>query len=727
MDVAPSCRSKKGEIITKKHFKRLTVSVVIPVKNGSEYLDEVLQSVLSQKIEANLEVIAVDSGSTDGSLGIIDRYPVEIIEIDPSDFGHGKTRNIAVERSSGDFIAFLTQDATPTGDRWLSSFINSFNLDERVGAAFGPHLPRQDASPMISNELNKFFVSMSSNGHVTIKKIDNLDGSPDDYFLSNVNSCISRECWESVGGFQDLPYAEDQAFARDVIDNGWSKVFQPQASVYHSHNYGIKEFARRYFDEYRGLRDAHGHIKPFNVRNMIRDAIALTKSDIIYMRHNQYKFSRTLPWAFRSIIHHMMRELFSILGSRSNIFPPSIQRFLSLEKRDDGNMHVISEPRVIAASYSGHGNQQFKFILDNSKSIKAVLAPPISAERIDGPLHIAWVIPPFSKSSGGLMTIFNIINILERDGHCCTLWVHDPKSKTPEPVAKTKADISEVSEIDAPVFNDFDNWFGADVTVATAWQTAYVVDTLPYSSLKVYFVQDYEPDFYAQSDERLWAEGSYKMGFPCVCASPWLADLIRKKYKSDTYSFHLGVDSDIYFPQDIKRDDDLVVFYSRQATPRRGVNMGMLALEEVHARRPQTKFALFGWKKPPNTSAPFDFYGVASAQDLACLYNRSSVGLNISLTNYSRIPNEMMACGLPVLELKGFSAESVYGSDGSVIDLAEPNPLSIADSIVSLLDNPDRSAMLSKAGKDFVKPFTWEKAADTIMKSIRALCTKRLK
>ena len=137
-----------------------TVSVVIPVKDGAERLEEVLAAVRAQ---GDVELIVIDSGSHDRSPEISRAAGVELIEIPPEDFGHGRTRNLGAERSSGDLICFLTQDAVPV-DGWLGAYRHAFTLDERVGAAFGPHLPHPDTSPMIARELTEFFRGFAPDG-----------------------------------------------------------------------------------------------------------------------------------------------------------------------------------------------------------------------------------------------------------------------------------------------------------------------------------------------------------------------------------------------------------------------------------------------------------------------------------------------------------------------------------------------------------------------------------
>ncbi len=91
-----------------------------------------------------------------------------------------------------------------------------------------------------------------------------LQRGGDPAFLSNVNACYARGCWEEIR-FREVPYSEDQAFGSDMLAAGWTKVYQPGAAVLHAHDYGAIEFMRRYFDEYRGLRESTGHVEQFAV------------------------------------------------------------------------------------------------------------------------------------------------------------------------------------------------------------------------------------------------------------------------------------------------------------------------------------------------------------------------------------------------------------------------------------------------------------------------------
>jgi glycosyltransferase involved in cell wall biosynthesis len=231
------------------------VSVVIPVRDGERYLREVMDAL---DREGPDEVLVIDSGSRDRSPEIARAAGADVLEIAPEEFGHGRTRNLGAERTRGDLICFLTQDATPVPG-WLAAFREAFALEERVGAAFGPHLPRPATSPMIARELAEFFAGFAVDGRATVQR------AGDEPFLSNVNACCARACWSEIR-FRDVPYAEDQAFGRDLLAAGWVKVYDPRAAVLHAHDYTPLQFMRRYFDEYRGLRETTGHVEAFGAR-----------------------------------------------------------------------------------------------------------------------------------------------------------------------------------------------------------------------------------------------------------------------------------------------------------------------------------------------------------------------------------------------------------------------------------------------------------------------------
>lgn len=680
------------------------ISVVIPVLNGGALLDEVLSAVEGQVLDEPFEVLVIDSGSDDGSVELVRRHQerfagLRLIQIDNADFGHGRTRNLGVQETSGDLIAFLTQDATPASKTWLAAYRAAFELAPRVGAAFGPHLPRPGTNPMMARLLKDRFASMSDGDAATVQ----LPG--DVTYMSNSNSCISRDAWLETP-FRDIAYAEDQAFGSDIMSRGWSKVYATDAGAWHSHNYGMLTSFKRYFDEYRGLNDSVGERTAASAGKVLEIVGSSVAADDEFLRELGHSPMRRAAWRARSAIYHTGRVGFGGLGARANRLPARVRQVLSFEQRSSDA--PVQIPGDSASPYAD--------VLEVERNG----VEPLSGTNGDSDrLHVAWVVPPFGVGGGGHTTIFRMVRALEAAGHRCSIWVYDPHGiDVRDESTMRKRILDNYMELAASVHAGFRHWSGADVVLATGWDTVYRVLRLADCGSRAYFVQDHEPEFSATSAKALFAERSYQFGLPCICASPWLAEMMRERYGAEATAFELGVDADEYSPMEIPRRQDTVAFYARSFTERRAVELGLLALGEVRRQRPGTRVVLYGTNALISTPFSYEHLGVVSHERLRRLYCESTVGLSLSLTNYSLIPTEMMACGLPVVELAGRACEGVFGEDGEIVSLASEQSIDIADRIIELLDDEKLRETRAAAGLEFAQSHSWESSARTVVEAI---------
>ncbi|MBB4661519.1 glycosyltransferase [Conexibacter arvalis] len=697
------------------------VTAVIPVKDGERYLAELLDALRREGVD---ELIVIDSGSSDRSLEIARAAGVEPLEIPPAEFGHGRTRNLGAERASGELIWFLTQDATPAPGA-LDAFRAALALDERIGVAYGPHLPRPETSPMIARELTEFFAGFAGpDGGPAIQR------AGDPTFLSNVNACYRRACWEEVR-FRDLPYSEDQAFGRDALSAGWLKAYVPDAAVLHAHDYGALEFMRRYFDEYRGLRETLGHVERFRPLEVLRWTGSQTTADLRWMAREGLPIAERARWAARSTVHHSGRRVFSALGSRAERVPKPLRRRLSLERRDDARTPsrpprapaALPAPRHVDASRAHEDYEAAARVLRDGPA--ALLDPvPGSAEREQ--LRIAMVVPPWQRGSGGHNILFQVMSRLERRGHVCSIWVSDLFGEMSDfwPGVLRRQINDWFAPFDGPVHYGFDDWHGADIVVATGWQTVHPTLLLEGCRARAYLVNDHEPEFFATSTESRLAADTYRYGMHCIAGSPWLRDLLTDIYGASADAFNYGVDHAIYRPLDVPRRRDTVVYYGRHSTPRRAVPIGLMALEELHRRRPDVRIVLFGDDVPPRTAFPYEHLGVLSQPQLATLFAEATVGLCLSLTNFSLMPKEMLACGLPCVELSGVSAESIFGDDGA-LELADLEPHALASGIERLLDDRELWERRARAGIEFAAAHSWDRATDEVELGLRHALAER--
>jgi O-antigen biosynthesis protein len=707
---------------------RSVVTVAIPVLNGARYLAEVLAAVRAQKVDREIEILVVDSGSTDGSLEIARQSGARVLEIPKEEFSHGGTRNRMVELAHGDHVAFLTQDAMPAHDRWLASLLEGFEQADDVAAVYGPHDPRPDATHVMKCEMERHFEQWGDGGsEIDVQRLDRSPAGLASYrsfpgkltFLSDVNCCVARVAWEQVP-FRDVPYAEDQLLGRELIEAGFAKVFHPEARVIHSHDYRPVTFLRRYFDEFRALREVLGHREPFGPKRTLWTIRGLAGADKRWLRRRGVRGVALIPPLAYSLRHHTIRMTGAIIGSRADRVPARLRKVLSLEGRSTFTPVEVPRSALLAEPASDPGKPiepveawPWEFVRRSHPRRPITVEP--HAGRSGGPMTIAWVIPPWKVGSGGHTTIFRLVREMERRGHSCAIYLFEPGGPAHDPARLHQEIRDKFIPVEARFFVGLDDFVPVDVAIATNWWTAYPVRDLPGCREKVYLVQDDEPQFYATSAERIWAEDTYRMGYRCIAYTQWMADLLSERDGLESRFFECGTDTETYsFAGTEGREPELVVVYARRETERRAVQLALTGLATLRERRPTLRVVLFGSNLDPVVPFPCTHLGVQPPASLAALYRKAQAGIAFSLTTRSLVGQEMMASGLPLIELDGENVSSALGESGQLAMLAKPDPISIADAVEEVLDKPEEAAAMARRAHAFVQERSWERTGDQV-------------
>jgi rhamnosyltransferase len=235
----------------------MRVTIVLLIKNGVTYLPEILQAIREQQTAFEINVVGIDSGSTDGSLEVLKRHDVDIIEIAPSAFNHGDTRNLGAQRAGDgtDYVVYLTQDATPANPLWLANLLAPFLDDDRVAGVFSRHLPRPISSPSMVRQLTQRWQTGQADRLVKEMPEDRALYQRNRLFyiyFSNTSSAIRREVWRQIP-FPTTDFAEDAAWADSVLCAGYRTVFEPNSLVIHSHDYPLFEQFRQNVDHMAGM------------------------------------------------------------------------------------------------------------------------------------------------------------------------------------------------------------------------------------------------------------------------------------------------------------------------------------------------------------------------------------------------------------------------------------------------------------------------------------------
>lgn len=289
------------------------ITVFVPVINGQDYLEELINAVLKQEMPQgySLEFMITDSGSKDSSVEIIKKYGDKIVfdEIPNSEFGHGKTRQRAVNRSKGEYILFLSQDATPVNSRWIKDMLEPFFISDKVGGVFGRQIPRPTSVPTIKREVATVFGSLGAPDSLILHRqnslVDGVETNAINTFFSDVNSALRRDLLEKIP-FQDVAYAEDQAMAKDLQEAGYLKAYSVNGAVWHSNEYTVKEFRQRKYDEYVGLINSVGYVISHPLRTALVGWIKPTIADWKFtLRDGEYSKKRKLYYLWLAVQYNL--------------------------------------------------------------------------------------------------------------------------------------------------------------------------------------------------------------------------------------------------------------------------------------------------------------------------------------------------------------------------------------------------------------------------------------
>ena len=267
------------------------ISIVIPVKNGSQTIVECLEGILSQTLIDQTEIIIIDSGSTDGTLDLILPYNVKLIKIEPKIFNHGTTRNFGVRHSEGEFVVMTVQDAIATDNNWLETMLSHFNDPEVAGVCgqqIVPHHP--DKNPHEWYRPQSF--PKSKTFQFKDKKVfDTLSPEEQKSACSwdDVNAMYRKSVFQKIP-FQSLAFGEDMFWAKQALEQGYKLVYDSAAQVAHYHFQYPEYTYKRTLITNLFIYKCFGYIRP-NVYSL---------KDYLLVIYRNYKWGCSFKWIFHN-------------------------------------------------------------------------------------------------------------------------------------------------------------------------------------------------------------------------------------------------------------------------------------------------------------------------------------------------------------------------------------------------------------------------------------------
>uniref|UniRef100_UPI00404A046E glycosyltransferase n=1 Tax=Flavobacterium sp. TaxID=239 RepID=UPI00404A046E len=224
-------------------------SVIIRSYNEEKHIGKLLQGIYSQELSngLELEVILVDSGSTDSTISIAKKLGARVVSILNEEFSFGRALNLGCSASSGEVLLFASAHVYPVYTDWISKIVSLFRNPD-VAAVYGRQVGNNLTKFSESQIFSKWFPAQSNYNQV----------NP---FCNNANCAIRRSCWEILPYDESLTGLEDLAWANKILKMGFKIAYEAEAVIVHVHEETPKKIRNRYYREAIAFKHIFPRIK----------------------------------------------------------------------------------------------------------------------------------------------------------------------------------------------------------------------------------------------------------------------------------------------------------------------------------------------------------------------------------------------------------------------------------------------------------------------------------
>jgi rhamnosyltransferase len=241
MIISPYVFSSHGGGIYVLHRK--DISIIIPTLNAEKTICRLINEINKQTLMP-IEIIVLDSSSCDRTVLMASSLGCTVINIERCNFDHGGTRDLGAKQASGSILVFMTQDALPYDNTLFENLLEPL-ANKDIAASFARQVAAPDSNPL--EKFSRLFNYPTESQVKTREDIPRLGIKA--FFFSNVCSAIKKDEYLKVGGFpKHIIMNEDMIMAARLLLADYKIIYNAKARVWHSHNYSISLYFKRYFD-----------------------------------------------------------------------------------------------------------------------------------------------------------------------------------------------------------------------------------------------------------------------------------------------------------------------------------------------------------------------------------------------------------------------------------------------------------------------------------------------
>lgn len=353
------------------------------------------------------------------------------------------------------------------------------------------------------------------------------------------------------------------------------------------------------------------------------------------------------------------------------------------------------------------------------------------SRKLPGKIKTAnWLVPNFGHIKfGGIYTIFRFIEKMSIEGVTNRIIIYDhPSFDLSKLEDQIKENFPNLKNYEFIIFDhanqDINELPECDIAICSFWVSAYLLLKFNKTKRKYYFVQDYEPLFYAGGSTYALAESTYRFGFTGIVNTPGLLAAVNQRHGMEGVSFIPAVDRAIYYPNPKKKNKRIkIFFYARPNNPRNAFNLGVDIIKqlidkygdsiEIITAGANWTEGMYGLdKKITNLGL------LKTLTEVGELYRQCDIGFVYMLSKHpSYQPFEFMASGMATVTNNNEDNLWLLKHEENCL-LSEPSAAAMAEQIARLIDNKDlRKKIIQNAEKSL--GYTWPQQTDMIWNYIK--------
>lgn len=238
-------------------------SIVIRAYNEAGHIGRLLEGIRHQTI-SDVDVLVVDSGSSDATMDIARSFGARVITIQPAEFTFGRSLNLGIQHAAADLVVIASAHVYPVYPDWLENLLSPFDQSQ-TGLTYG----KQRGAPGTYFSEHQIFARWFPDETPIVQTHP---------FCNNANAAIRRSLWEQRPYDETLSGLEDLEWANWLLGQGYQIVYCPEAEIIHVH----AESPRKVYNRYRREAMAFKRIFPqeqFNLWDLLRLYVTNASSD----------------------------------------------------------------------------------------------------------------------------------------------------------------------------------------------------------------------------------------------------------------------------------------------------------------------------------------------------------------------------------------------------------------------------------------------------------------